>query len=183
MAFSMFLRTSGCQSRMFTQQAMRLATQPAITQRMISSSLPVRNIMKDTKTTPILNAIRSFRTSCVRRSAEKVEDHSRLWVIERVVSAALVPLIPLALMMPNKLFDSLLAILITAHSFWGMEAMVVEYIRVLLFGHVIPKIMMLLVYFLTATMLGGLFYLNFNDIGVSRAFWRIWKNMKSKNAK
>ncbi|XP_028041190.1 succinate dehydrogenase [ubiquinone] cytochrome b small subunit, mitochondrial-like [Bombyx mandarina] len=64
-----------------------------------------------------------------------------------------------------------------------MEAMVVEYIRVLLFGHVIPKIMMLLVYFLTATMLGGLFYLNFNDIGVSRAFWRIWKNMKSKNAK
>ncbi|XP_028041189.1 succinate dehydrogenase [ubiquinone] cytochrome b small subunit, mitochondrial [Bombyx mandarina] len=176
MAFSMFLRTSGCQSRMFTQQAMRLATQPAITQRMISSSLPIRNIMKDTKTTPILNAIRSFRTSCVRRSAEKVEDHSRLWVIERVVSAALVPLIPLALMMPNKLFDSLLAILITAHSFWGLEAIAVDYVRASIFGPILPKIAIGLVYLISIATLGGLFYIISHDVGIAngiRQFWAI----------
>lgn len=56
--------------------------------------------------------------------------------------------------------------------------MVVEYVRVLLFGSVIPKVAMAVVYFISATMLGGLFYLNFNDIGLCRAFWRIWRNMQ-----
>jgi hypothetical protein len=56
--------------------------------------------------------------------------------------------------------------------------MVVEYIRVLLFGSLIPRIAMGVVYGLTLLMLGGLFYLNFNDIGLCRSFWKIWKNMK-----
>ena len=59
-----------------------------------------------------------------------------------------------------------------------MEAMVIEYVRVLLFGPFIPKVAIGIIYFLSVTMLGGLFYLVFNDIGLCRAFWRIWRNMK-----
>lgn len=54
----------------------------------------------------------------------------------------------------------------------------VEYVRVLLFGPLIPKIAIGFVYVLTVLMLGGLFYLIFNDIGMCRAFWRIWRNMR-----
>ncbi|KAH9642973.1 hypothetical protein HF086_013534 [Spodoptera exigua] len=123
-------------------------------------------------------SVRSFRTSPVSLSGEKPHDHSKLWVIEKGVAALMVPLLPLGLLIPNKLFDSAIAILICAHSFWGLEAMVVEYVRVLLFGPFLPKVAMGVVYFVTVTMLGGLFYLIFNDIGLCRAFWRIWRNMR-----
>ncbi|XP_045533366.1 succinate dehydrogenase [ubiquinone] cytochrome b small subunit, mitochondrial isoform X2 [Pieris brassicae] len=182
MAFSMFFRAPACTSRVFSQQIMRLATQqatkPIETQRMLSSIMPLQTSFLKSDTTPILNAVRSFRTSPALLHEEKAHDHSKLWVIEKLTSAALVPLIPICLMIPNKIFDSVLAILITAHSFWGLEAIVVEYVRVLLVGVTIPKIAMGVVYFLTVLMLGGLFFLIFNDIGLCRGFWRIWRNMR-----
>ncbi|XP_046966019.1 succinate dehydrogenase [ubiquinone] cytochrome b small subunit, mitochondrial-like [Vanessa cardui] len=124
------------------------------------------------------NSIRSFNTTKMKLQEEKPHDHARLWVIEKATSAILVVLIPFGLLIPNRLFDSLLAILITAHTFWGMEAVMVEYVRVLLFGPLIPKIAIGFVYAMTVLMLGGLFYLIFNDIGLCRAFWRIWRNMR-----
>ncbi|CAH0727347.1 unnamed protein product, partial [Brenthis ino] len=127
---------------------------------------------------PLLKPMRSFYTSVALRQEEKAHDHARLWVIEKATSALLVGLIPFGLLVPNKLFDTVLAILITAHSYWGMEAIMVEYVRVLLFGRLIPKIAIGFVYVLTVLMLGGLFYLIFNDIGMCRAFWRIWRNMR-----
>ncbi|KOB64692.1 putative succinate dehydrogenase, partial [Operophtera brumata] len=147
----------------------RLSTQASL-QRSVTSALPVQSLaLKEATTTPLLNAVRTFRTSSVRLSAEKAHDHSKLWVIERVVSAALVPLIPAALLIPNKL---------------GLQACVVEYVRVLLFGPMLPKIAMGVVYGLTTILMGGLYYLIFNDIGLARAFWKIWKNMrKPKHAK
>lgn len=54
----------------------------------------------------------------------------------------------------------------------------VEYARVLVVGPMVPKVLMGVVYFVTVVMLGGLFYLIFNDIGMCRAFWKIWRNMK-----
>ncbi|XP_045448530.1 succinate dehydrogenase [ubiquinone] cytochrome b small subunit, mitochondrial-like [Melitaea cinxia] len=125
-----------------------------------------------------LNSIRSFSTTKVKFYEEKAHDHAKLWVIEKATSGLLVALIPCGLLIPNKLFDSILAILITAHTFWGMEAVMVEYVRVLLFGPLIPKIAIGFVYFMTVFMLGGLLYLIFNDIGLCRAFWRIWRNMR-----
>lgn len=173
----MFLRTPACTSRVFTQQVMKLATQPALTQRSVASTLPVRSMtLKEATTTPIYNAVRAFRTSLVRRSAEKGHDHSKMWVIEKAVGAALIPFVPLALIMPNKLFDSILAILITAHSFWGLEAIAVDYVRASLFGPVIPKIAIGLVYLLSIATLGGLFYIISHDVGIGntvRQFWSI----------
>ncbi|XP_059047827.1 succinate dehydrogenase [ubiquinone] cytochrome b small subunit, mitochondrial isoform X1 [Achroia grisella] len=179
MAFSMFLRSSACRSPVFNQQMMRFATQPILKERSIVSTLPIKSLtLTQAKSTPILNSVRSFRTSLVRLSQEKAHDHSKLWVVEKLTSVLLVPLVPLGLLMPNKLFDSVLAILITAHSFWGLEAIVLEYLRVLVVGPVVPKIAMGMVYLITAVTMGGLFYLIFNDIGMCRAFWRIWRNMK-----
>ncbi|XP_072929667.1 uncharacterized protein SdhD [Epargyreus clarus] len=171
MALSMFLRAPACTSRLFTQQVMRYATQqplsPAVTQRAVASLLSIQNNTLKSENTPIFNAVRSLRTSAVQLQevAEKPHDHAKLWVIEKVTSAVLVPLIPIALIMPNKLFDSLLAIIITAHSFWGMEAIVVEYLRVILVGPTVPRVAMGVVYFLTVLMLGGMLYLINNDIG------------------
>ncbi|XP_026743035.1 succinate dehydrogenase [ubiquinone] cytochrome b small subunit, mitochondrial isoform X1 [Trichoplusia ni] len=177
MAFSMLLRTPGYTSRLYTQQMMKLATQASLQRSAVSVLPATANALKEMNT-PILNSVRSFRTSPVRLSDEKPHDHSKLWVIEKGVAALMVPILPLGLLLPNKILDSVIAILICAHSFWGLEAMVVEYIRVLLFGAFIPKVAMGIVYFVSVTMLGGLFYLIFNDIGLCRAFWRIWRNMR-----
>ncbi|XP_050362027.1 succinate dehydrogenase [ubiquinone] cytochrome b small subunit, mitochondrial-like [Nymphalis io] len=143
------------------------------------SCIPViKNTLNTSSTSLSLNCIRSFNTTKMKLQEEKPHDHARLWVIEKSTSAILVVLIPFGLLIPNRLFDSLLAILITAHTYWGMEAVMVEYVRVLLFGPLIPKIAIGFVYGMTVLMLGGLFYLIFNDIGLCRAFWRIWRNMR-----
>ncbi|KAF9416161.1 hypothetical protein HW555_006413 [Spodoptera exigua] len=178
MALSTLIRTPVFAGRFFSQQVLKYGSVSCM-QRPLASMVPIsQHAFKEVTQTPIINSVRSFRTSPVSLSGEKPHDHSKLWVIEKGVAALMVPLLPLGLLIPNKLFDSAIAILICAHSFWGLEAMVVEYVRVLLFGPFLPKVAMGVVYFVTVTMLGGLFYLIFNDIGLCRAFWRIWRNMR-----
>ncbi|XP_075982689.1 succinate dehydrogenase, subunit D isoform X2 [Anticarsia gemmatalis] len=175
MALSMFLRTPVCTSSVFRQQVMRLATQPALLKRPIASATPLRLLAaQQPKTTPILNAVRSFRTSIVRLSQEKGHDHSKLWIVEKAVAAIMIPLMPIALLMPNKLFDSVLAILISAHTFWGLEAIAVDYVRASIFGPFIPKVALGLVYLLSIATLGGLFYIISHDIGLSNSIRQIW---------
>ncbi|CAH2094829.1 unnamed protein product [Euphydryas editha] len=178
MAFSMFLRTPACTSRLLSQHIMRLGTQPVLkpieNQRTIATINSLKNTLLKTETTPILNSVRSFRTSVVRLSSEKGSDHSKLWVVERVASALLIPLIPLALISPNKVLDSLLAILVTAHSFWGLEAIAVDYVRASIFGPVIPKVAIGLVYLISIATLGGLFYIITHDIGIANSIKQFW---------
>ncbi|XP_059047834.1 succinate dehydrogenase [ubiquinone] cytochrome b small subunit, mitochondrial isoform X2 [Achroia grisella] len=182
MAFSMFLRSSACRSPVFNQQMMRFATQPILKERSIVSTLPIKSLtLTQAKSTPILNSVRSFRTSLVRLSQEKAHDHSKLWVVEKLTSVLLVPLVPLGLLMPNKLFDSVLAILITAHSFWGLEAIVVDYVRASIFGPVIPKIAIGLVYLISIATLGGLFYVISHDIGIANSFRQLWAIKSDSN--
>lgn len=50
----------------------------------------------------------------------------------------------------------------------------VDYIRPVLFGEVMPKVARSLVYLLSALTLGGLMYFNFNDIGVVEAVRKFW---------
>ncbi|VVD04390.1 unnamed protein product [Leptidea sinapis] len=116
MAFSMFLRRPACTTRLFSQQLVALSkpTHCSLNPKMIASIAPLQNSLLKSET-PISNVIRSFKSSTVHE--EHPHDHSKLWVIEKLTSAAMVPLIPICLMMPNKIFDSILAILITAHSF------------------------------------------------------------------
>ncbi|XP_045776370.1 succinate dehydrogenase [ubiquinone] cytochrome b small subunit, mitochondrial-like isoform X2 [Maniola jurtina] len=173
MAFSMLLRRPG---PVLMQQAMKLATKPAMRPASQNTLQSLKSTLLKTETTPILNSVRSFRTSAIRFAEGKSQDHSKLWVIERVTSAALIPLMPLALIAPSKILDSALAIIMVAHSFWGLEAIAVDYVRASIFGPVIPKIAIGLVYLISIATLGGLFYVITHDIGIAntvRQFWSI----------
>merc|ERR1740131_291741 len=80
-----------------------------------------------------------------------------MWTAERLVSLAQVPaiLVPFALTTP--LTDALFCTLAVLHSHWGIEAIVVDYIRPSLFNGstVIPNIAVGLVWALSAFTLGG----------------------------
>lgn len=178
MAFSMFLRTPAVANRLLTQHLTKLGTQPAlkpiIAQRTLSNVNALTQTLLKTEATPIFNSVRSFRTSAVRLAGEKVHDHSKLWVVEKITSALLVPIIPLALIAPNKVFDSALAILVVAHSFWGLEAIAVDYVRAGVFGPIIPKMAIGLVYLISIATLGGLFYIITHDIGIGNSIKQLW---------
>ncbi|KAI5642789.1 cybS, succinate dehydrogenase cytochrome B small subunit domain-containing protein [Phthorimaea operculella] len=184
MALSMFLRTPACLNPLLRQSVARFTTKSSAVQ----SNLPVSTMLlnnttplsKAVKSSPILDSVRSLRTSSVRQTFAKDEhahDHAKLWVIEKSVTALMVPLIPAALMFPNKGLDVAVAILITAHSHWGLEACVVEYCRTIIFGHLLPKLAMLVVYAWSILQLAGLLYLSLNCGGMANAFWRFWLDM------
>jgi len=102
-------------------------------------------------------------------------DHVALWTAEKIFSGILVPVIPLALMFPTPALDYLMAFVITVHSHWGIEAIVVDYVRESVFGSVIPKIGVALVYALSAMTLGGLCYFTYTDVGLANAVRMLWK--------
>lgn len=57
----------------------------------------------------------------------------------------------------------------------GLEAIVVDYIRPILFGEIGPKIGMGLLYLFSAITLAGILNITFNDVGLANAFLAIWK--------
>lgn len=96
-------------------------------------------------------------------------DHSKLWVLEKAVSVGLLAVIPASLVCQNSFLDYALALSLVAHVHWGLEAMVVDYIRPSLLGPVIPKVAIGGLYLLSIVALAGLFYLNYSDVGLSTA--------------
>lgn len=117
-------------------------------------------------------SVRQIATTAVRKSASG--NHSTLWTAERAVSAALLALLPAALMFPSKTLDSLLAISVVMHAHWGIEACVVDYVRPIIFGNVIPKIAPVFVVAFSALLLGGLLYFISTDIGIGRSVRKLW---------
>lgn len=69
----------------------------------------------------------------------------------------------------SQRFDNLLTFF-----FRGVEAIVVDYVRPVVFGEAIPKIARMLVFLISAFTLGGLLYFNMNDVGIARAVRRFW---------
>lgn len=122
--------------------------------------------------------IRNFSLSAPRQSAAG-SDHSKLWTAERALSAALLPLLPAAIAFPSQILDSLLAISIVMHAHWGLEAVVTDYVRPILFGNTIPTLAHYLLIVYSALVLGGLLYFNFTDVGIGKAVRGFWA-LKSK---
>lgn len=178
MALSTLLRTPVLAGRVFTQQVLKYGSLSCLQRPLVSmvpSMAPVsQHAFKEVTHTPIINSVRSFRTSPVRLSVDKPHDHSKLWVIEKTVAALMIPMLPLGLMMPNKFFDSVIAILICAHSFWGLEAIAIDYVRASVVGPILPKIALGLVYLISIAMLGGLFYIIGHDDGLANTVKQIW---------
>ena len=77
----------------------------------------------------------------------------------------------------NKINIQLLSLYSVLHSHWGVEAIVVDYIRPALFGGntIIPNIAQALVWALSAFTLGALYYFNYTDVGIVNAIKMLWK--------
>lgn len=116
---------------------------------------------------------RQITTSAVMRSAEG-GSHVTLWTAERALSLALLGVIPIAFLNSNQITDGLFAISIVIHQHWGLEAIVTDYIRPIIFGNTVPKLAHLLLALVSAATLGGLLYFNYNDVGISTAIKKLW---------
>lgn len=106
----------------------------------------------------------------VRKSSNVSSASSTHWKIERVVSVALLGLIPACLILENNILDYALASSLVLHSHWGLECIITDYVH----GPTLPKMAMGALYVVSALTLAGLFYLNYNDIGVTKAVKKIW---------
>uniref|UniRef100_A0A170YAQ0 Succinate dehydrogenase [ubiquinone] cytochrome b small subunit n=1 Tax=Triatoma infestans TaxID=30076 RepID=A0A170YAQ0_TRIIF len=120
----------------------------------------------------------------VRQFADKPEtkkasaghhDHSKIWTYEKILSAGLVMIYPLGIMYPNVLFDIIMAVTSVMHIHWGFEAIVVDYVRPVIFGNLIPKIALGALYVLSIFILVGLFNLTFNNSGIGNGIRLLWK--------
>lgn len=95
--------------------------------------------------------------------------HDKLWKAERYLSLGLLGVLPAAAVIPHPIMDYAVALSLVVHIHWGIEAIVVDYIRPSIFGPVIPKISVALVYILSSLALGGIFLFNYTDVGITQA--------------
>lgn len=118
-------------------------------------------------------SLRQFAVSAARRSAAG-GSHIALWNAERALSVGLLGVIPVGLMFPSQVGDALIAISVVMHQHWGLEAIVTDYVRPILFGTLVPKLAHGLLLLVSAATLGGLFYFIHNDIGIANTIRKIW---------
>uniref|UniRef100_A0A182MZN8 Succinate dehydrogenase [ubiquinone] cytochrome b small subunit n=1 Tax=Anopheles dirus TaxID=7168 RepID=A0A182MZN8_9DIPT len=121
----------------------------------------------------LAGTVRNFAVSPVRGSAAG-GSHVTLWNAERALSLALLGVVPVGLMFPSQVGDTLMAVSIVMHQHWGLEAIVTDYVRPILFGTTVPKLAHGLLLLVSAATLGGLFYFNYNDIGIAGFVRKIW---------
>ncbi|GFG29171.1 hypothetical protein Cfor_04993 [Coptotermes formosanus] len=57
----------------------------------------------------------------------------------------------------------------------GIEAVVIDYVRPIIFGNVISKLAVGAVYVLSITTLAGLFFFITNDVGIVVAIKQLWQ--------
>lgn len=95
--------------------------------------------------------------------------HDKLWKAERYLSLGLLGVLPAAAVIPHPIMDYAVALSLVVHVHWGVEAIVTDYVRPSIFGPVVPKVSIALVYVLSSLALGGLFVFNYTDIGISQA--------------
>jgi len=116
----------------------------------------------------------TFATTPQRKSSG---DHVKMWSAERLVSGLQVPALILPFLYTTPVTDAMFCTLAVLHSHWGVEAIVVDYIRPVLFGGntTIPNICVGLVWALSAFTLGALYYFAYTDVGIINAVKMLWK--------
>jgi len=141
-----------------------LANRAAVKSQLLAAAPAVNSSQRKTE----------LSTTAVRASGG---DHVKLWTAERAVSALIIPGFIGPFLYTTPATDALLCTLSVLHSHWGVEAIVVDYIRPSLFGgsNVIPNLAQALVWALSAFTLGALYYFNYTDIGVVNAIKMLWK--------
>lgn len=132
-----------------------------------------------TQTLPPRQTQQLVATTPVRPAAPEIEqaghDHVLHWTAERILTVVLMGAIPAAFIWNTPALEYFMALSITLHSHWGVEAIVVDYIRPSVFGKVISKLALGGVYALSIATLGGLCYFIYTDVGIVNAVKLLWK--------
>jgi len=90
------------------------------------------------------------------------------WLNERIVSVALLGLIPPAFFFPHVAIDHAFAVLLPLHSYWGVKAIIGDYLP----PPIVPALQ--LIWTAICVLSGiGLVYLNVNDVGVTKLFGQL----------
>ncbi|XP_045605403.1 succinate dehydrogenase [ubiquinone] cytochrome b small subunit A, mitochondrial [Procambarus clarkii] len=120
-----------------------------------------------------------FSVSPVTKGPPEIEqaghDHVMHWTAERILAVVLLGTIPAAVIFPTPAVEYFLALSLTVHSYWGIEAIVVDYIHPSSFGKIIPKLALGAVSALSFLTLGGLCYFIYTDVGIINAVKLLWK--------
>jgi len=103
-------------------------------------------------------------------------DHVKMWSAERLVSVAQIPGLIVPFLWTTPATDALFCTVAVLHSHWGLEAIVVDYIRPSLFGGstLIPNMAQSAVWILSLATLAGLYYFNYTDVGIVNAMKMFW---------
>ncbi|XP_043496075.1 succinate dehydrogenase [ubiquinone] cytochrome b small subunit, mitochondrial [Polistes fuscatus] len=109
------------------------------------------------------------------RFASTTGSHVRLWIAEKLISAAIPVLLPASLLLENPAVDVITAILVVMHMHWGLEALVVDYARPIVVGPLLPKVFHLLLNLLSIVTLAGLLVLIYNGPGIGKSIKDAWR--------
>ena len=115
--------------------------------------------------------LKCLSTSPAVAAAAVSHAHSKHWNMERILSAALLGVIPVSLLLENQITDHILAVSLILHSYWGLKVIATDYIH----GPTMPKLAVGLIASVSLLALVGLCYFNYTDIGLSKAIKKIWK--------
>eukprot|EP00128_Syssomonas_multiformis_P004049 Colp12_sorted_trinity150504_noHs@19711 len=92
------------------------------------------------------------------------------WKAERVISVALLGLIPAAIATPCTALDMSVAVLLPLHNHWGTEQVILDYVH----GANTFALANILLKAVSAGTVAGLVYFNLNDVGLGKAVRQIW---------
>uniref|UniRef100_A0A646QDH0 Succinate dehydrogenase [ubiquinone] cytochrome b small subunit n=1 Tax=Hemiscolopendra marginata TaxID=943146 RepID=A0A646QDH0_9MYRI len=129
------------------------------------------------RSTPAIATTTSTAILPHRQSSSEAahHDYSRMWTLERIVAASMLPIIPATIAITSPVLDYTLALLLTVHSHWSLENVIHDYVRPRLYGEIVPRVATAILYFFSAMILGGLCYFNYTDVGLGNAVRMIWK--------
>lgn len=107
------------------------------------------------------------------RPEEKRGDHAMMasthWKIERLLAISMLGVMPACLFVQGPIMDTLLSITVLLHGFWGVDGVLTDYLEKFVPWIHYPW------YLITIAGLAGLFYFNYNDVGVCEAIRMVWR--------
>lgn len=177
MAFASLLSGAARQcllsSRLHSQRSATVTQAFALLQfQQTSNKQPLHTLSSPNNTVVSKLPAKTPQISLIRCSSGG--NHVRLWTAERALSVALLGVIPLAVVYPTPAVETLLALSMTLHSHWGIEALVHDYVRPSVFGKYIPMLAEWSVYTLSIVTFGSLcYFINF-DVGLINAVHMLW---------
>ncbi|XP_048043672.1 succinate dehydrogenase [ubiquinone] cytochrome b small subunit A, mitochondrial-like isoform X3 [Megalobrama amblycephala] len=122
--------------------------------------------------------VEPFRSAAVRIHAASSHSTvlssraaSKHWTGERVLSIALLGMVPAAYLCPGPVVDYSIAAALTLHGHWGIGQVLTDYVH----GDSKIKLAKAGVFMLSTATFFGLCYFNYHDVGLCKAVALLWQ--------